>query len=236
MPRPCHATTMSFWKPRHSAACPFSASSGYHAEFHEGFYEKHTNPLNCRTSSSDISGYHAEFHEGFYEKHTNPLNCRTNSSDISGYRADSHGGHGTVEGWHGMCEVTWHGMGAAWYVWISLKGFVAGNQVSYNVFVVINVTLLHNCWLRVQSACVAWENTRYKQRTSNTKLLELISVGSWQMQPRVMDGYSDRIKLVSSEVRTQSCRNGLSTVTETTDSMRQPALSVDRAVSLFTVG
>jgi hypothetical protein len=25
---------------------------------------KHTNPLNCRTSSSDISGYHADFHEG----------------------------------------------------------------------------------------------------------------------------------------------------------------------------
>jgi hypothetical protein len=42
------------------AICPFSTSSGYHAEFHEG-YRKHTNPLNCRTSSSDISGY---FHEG----------------------------------------------------------------------------------------------------------------------------------------------------------------------------
>jgi hypothetical protein len=27
-------------------------SSGYHAEFHEGCYQKHTNPLNCRTSSS----------------------------------------------------------------------------------------------------------------------------------------------------------------------------------------
>jgi hypothetical protein len=44
------------------ANCPRSASSGYHAEFHEGFYQKHTNPLNCRTSSSDISGYHADFH------------------------------------------------------------------------------------------------------------------------------------------------------------------------------
>jgi hypothetical protein len=46
-----------------SAACPRSASSGYHAEFHEG-YQKHNNPLNCRTSSSDISGYHADFYEG----------------------------------------------------------------------------------------------------------------------------------------------------------------------------
>jgi hypothetical protein len=27
-------------------------------------YQKHTNPLNCRTSSSDISGYHADFREG----------------------------------------------------------------------------------------------------------------------------------------------------------------------------
>jgi hypothetical protein len=46
------------------ATLPRSASSGYQAEFHEGCYQKHTNPLNCRTGSSDISGYHAEFHEG----------------------------------------------------------------------------------------------------------------------------------------------------------------------------
>jgi hypothetical protein len=39
---------------------PRLASSGYHAQFHEGCYQKHTNPLN----SSDISGYHADFHEG----------------------------------------------------------------------------------------------------------------------------------------------------------------------------
>jgi hypothetical protein len=43
---------------------PALASSGYHAEFHEVCYQKHTNPLNYRTSSSDISGYHADFHEG----------------------------------------------------------------------------------------------------------------------------------------------------------------------------
>jgi hypothetical protein len=53
--------------------CPRSASSGYHTEFHEGFYPQHTNLLNCRTGSSDISGYHADFHEG----------------------------HGTVEEWQG---------------------------------------------------------------------------------------------------------------------------------------
>jgi hypothetical protein len=44
--------------------CPRSASSGYHPEFHEGCYQKNTNPLNCRASSSDISGYHTDFHEG----------------------------------------------------------------------------------------------------------------------------------------------------------------------------
>jgi hypothetical protein len=49
---------------RHMGNLPRSASSGYQAEFHEGCYQKHTNPLNCRTSSSDISGDHADFHEG----------------------------------------------------------------------------------------------------------------------------------------------------------------------------
>jgi hypothetical protein len=34
-----------------------SASSGYHAEFHDGCYQK-------QTSSSDISVYHADFYEG----------------------------------------------------------------------------------------------------------------------------------------------------------------------------
>jgi hypothetical protein len=45
------------------ATCPRFASSGYHVEIHEG-YQKHTNPLKCRTSSSDISVYQADFHEG----------------------------------------------------------------------------------------------------------------------------------------------------------------------------
>jgi hypothetical protein len=60
------------------ATCLRSASSGYHTEFHEGCYQKHTNPLNCRTSSSDISGYHADYQ-----------------------------GHGTVGEWqvHGMAGV-----------------------------------------------------------------------------------------------------------------------------------
>jgi hypothetical protein len=85
-PRPCSSGS-DFPRPRHSAVwaqhvhsmacvnyhrscrdgmwatCPRSASSGYHAEFHQVRYQKHTNPLNCRASISDISGYHADFYE-----------------------------------------------------------------------------------------------------------------------------------------------------------------------------
>jgi hypothetical protein len=43
----------------------------------------------------------AEFHEVFYEKHTDPLNRGTNNSDISGYHANLHEGHGNVGEWQG---------------------------------------------------------------------------------------------------------------------------------------
>jgi hypothetical protein len=71
-----------------SATCPRSASSGYHAEFHEGCYQKHTNPLNCRTSSSDISGYHAK--------------------DTALWE------NGRGAAWHVCINAARHGMGAAW--------------------------------------------------------------------------------------------------------------------------
>jgi hypothetical protein len=66
---------------------------------------------------SAYSGYHAEFHEGCYQKQTNPLNCRTSSSDIPGYDADFHKGHDTVGEWQGR-GIAWqgNGMGAAWHV------------------------------------------------------------------------------------------------------------------------
>jgi hypothetical protein len=72
------------------ATCPLSVSSGYHAGFHEGFYQKHTNPLNCRTSSLDISGYHADFSRRTWH-------CRR----IAWV------GHGRGTAWaqHGMCEL-----------------------------------------------------------------------------------------------------------------------------------
>jgi hypothetical protein len=47
------------------ATCPRAAFAGYHAEFHEVCYQKHTNPLNCRTRNLDISSYHAAFHKGY---------------------------------------------------------------------------------------------------------------------------------------------------------------------------
>jgi hypothetical protein len=51
------------------------------------------------------------------------LNFWTSSSDISGYHADFHVGHGTIGAWQGRsmaCVNSWHGMGTAWHVWISL--------------------------------------------------------------------------------------------------------------------
>jgi hypothetical protein len=64
MPFPCNATTVPLLNgplkataPRGMwATCLRSASSGYHAEFHEGCYQK-------QTSSSVISVYHTDFYE-----------------------------------------------------------------------------------------------------------------------------------------------------------------------------
>jgi hypothetical protein len=46
--------------------------------------------------------------------HTNPLNCRTSSSDISGYHADFREGHGTVGEWHGCGMACVNLRGTAW--------------------------------------------------------------------------------------------------------------------------
>jgi hypothetical protein len=77
----------------------------------------------CRRSAS--SGYNAELHEDRYQKHSNPLKCWSSSSDISGYHPDFHDGHGTGGEWQGrgMACVNYrgtpwqgNGMGAAWHV------------------------------------------------------------------------------------------------------------------------
>jgi hypothetical protein len=76
------------------ATCPRSASSGYHAEFHEGYYQKYTNLLNCRASIRIL-----------------PATTRTFTKDM----ALSDNGRGTT--WY--CELARHGMagngvGTAW--------------------------------------------------------------------------------------------------------------------------
>jgi hypothetical protein len=76
------------------ATCPRSASSGYHAEFLES-YQKHTNPLNCRSSSSDISGHHADFQEG---------NGTVGEWQERGMAWQGNG-MGTAWARHGMCEL-----------------------------------------------------------------------------------------------------------------------------------
>jgi hypothetical protein len=58
---------------------------------------------------SASSGYHAEFHEDCYQKHTNPLNYRTSRSVISGSDVDFHERHGAVGEWHGRgMGAAWH--------------------------------------------------------------------------------------------------------------------------------
>jgi hypothetical protein len=85
------------------ATCPLSASSGYHAEFHERCYQEHTNPLNCRASSSDISGYQADFHEG----HCTVGELQGRSMACVNYSCTAWQGNdnGTVWARHGMCEL-----------------------------------------------------------------------------------------------------------------------------------
>jgi hypothetical protein len=79
--------------------CLRSASSRYHAEFHEGCYQKHTNPLNCRNSSSDIPGYHADFNE----EHSTVREWRGATWLVLFNAAGL--GRGTAWAQHDMCEL-----------------------------------------------------------------------------------------------------------------------------------
>jgi len=89
------------------ANCPPSASSGYHAEFHEV-------PIT-RIPISDAGGQCETKHRlSWTRKRVVEAHCKKvdllPSSDISGYRADFHEGHGTVGAGQGR------GMGTACYV------------------------------------------------------------------------------------------------------------------------
>jgi hypothetical protein len=107
---PCHATTMLFWKRLLKSTAQRGmdgmACVNWHRPSRDGMW------TTCPRSASN--GYHAEFLEVCYQKHTIPSNCRTNSSDISGYHADLHEGHGTVGEWQMSGMVCVNKRGPAW--------------------------------------------------------------------------------------------------------------------------
>ena len=88
------------------ATCPRSASSGYHAEFHEGCYQTHTSLL-CRWPLWNQTPFVMDEEKSG----SSALHCWTSSSDISDYHADFHEGHGTIGA----------GQGRAWHVWINAR-------------------------------------------------------------------------------------------------------------------
>jgi hypothetical protein len=100
----CHAMTMPFWNQHLKAMAQGGVSMAWQMWISNGRPARDGMWATCPRSAS--SGYRAEIHKG-YQKHTNPLNCRASSSDISSYHADFHEGHGTVREWHrhGMCEL-----------------------------------------------------------------------------------------------------------------------------------
>jgi hypothetical protein len=123
MPRPCHSTTMPFWKLPLKAMAQRDMGTTW--TWHD----------TCELATAVQIRYVGDLRtfglfwlqrrvprRFFYQKHTNPLNCRTSSSDISGYHAEFNEGHGTVGEWQecGMsCELprtAWQGnvMGTAW--------------------------------------------------------------------------------------------------------------------------
>jgi hypothetical protein len=97
------------------ATCPRSASSGYHAEFHEDCYQKHTNPQQRSVPTTVKSG-------------SSTLHKRRSVKLLGYFRLPRGLSRRTrhcrsrAEERHGMCELTqgkageWHGkgMGATW--------------------------------------------------------------------------------------------------------------------------
>jgi len=71
--------------------CSRSASSGYHMEFHEVFYQMHTN-LRCKVASvkpNTVCMVDEKSGSSTLQK-VNLVHCWTSSSDIFGYHADIH--------------------------------------------------------------------------------------------------------------------------------------------------
>jgi hypothetical protein len=113
MPRLCHATTMPFWKRLLKVTAQRGMGMAWHSmcELVSAVQIRHVGDLPAFGFFWLSRGV-----PWGYQKHTNPLNCRTSSSEISGYYADFYEGHGTVGEWQGRgmpCttyELTRHGM------------------------------------------------------------------------------------------------------------------------------
>jgi hypothetical protein len=147
------------------ATCQRPASSGYQAEFHEGCYQKHNNPLNCRT----ISGYNADFHEGHgsvreWQGHgmagARHGMCELTRNGIAGarYGTCELTRHGMAGARHGMCELTRHGM----------AGTRHGRYMAWQG---------HGIAGARHGRGTAWQNTAWQRHgtfSANTKLSRLI--------------------------------------------------------------
>jgi hypothetical protein len=110
MPHPCHAMTMPLWKQLLKTTAQRSVGMAWHAGISIG------RPETACGRSARVRLLPATTLNSMkvVQKHTNQLNCRTSSSDICGYHADFHGGHDAVREWQGRgmaCE-NWRGM--AW--------------------------------------------------------------------------------------------------------------------------
>jgi hypothetical protein len=81
------------------ATCPRSASSGYHAEFHEGH------------------GTVGEWHGRSWHVWINA--ARHGMCELTRHDMSAAWNLWINAAGHGMCELTRHGMGAAWHVWIN---------------------------------------------------------------------------------------------------------------------
>jgi hypothetical protein len=99
MSRPCRSKS-DFSRPRHSVAWAWHGM----CELASAVQRRHLDDLPAFGLF--------RLPRGVPRRHTNRLNCRTSSSDISGYHADFHEGHGTVGEWQGR-GMAWQGNGMA---------------------------------------------------------------------------------------------------------------------------
>jgi hypothetical protein len=92
MPQPCRSES-DFSRPCHRAAWAWHGM----CELQSAIQRRHVGDMPAFGFFQLPRGVS----RSLLQNHTNPLICRTSSSDISGYRADFQEGHGTVGEWQG---------------------------------------------------------------------------------------------------------------------------------------